>query len=173
MNSNIITTRFNKTTWKENIRGREKYKYKCIYGSPCKIKEDILYNTIIFVIEMNNDTNMIEGIGIIKNKIIYDKYYKIYSIGNYNRYIYIGNYYLNREQIIQYNYTLVLLIELLLFKDKNHLKRGYGFTSLTEQILNKISNQINNKKINNQYKYNIIMKNIKKCFILYYKQNKQ
>ena len=45
-------------------------------------------DTIIYVLEMNNSTNKIMGIGRIKNK----KYAreKIYKSGEYNRHVYKG-----------------------------------------------------------------------------------
>lgn len=166
----MITTRFNENTWKENKKYRIKHNFACIYGSPCKISEDILFNSFLFVIEMNNDTNQIEGIGLIKNMTINDKYYKIYSVGNYNRYVYIGNYYLDRESIYDYNFALVLLLEILLFKGKNHLKRGSGFTTLSDKILNKINskNKIIGKEFTNEAKKQIIIKEISKCFKYYF-----
>ena len=57
----------------------------CIYGSPTKISDKILPDTSILVLEMNNSTNKIEGIGYIKNKIFIDeKKIKIYNDNNYN-----------------------------------------------------------------------------------------
>jgi hypothetical protein len=39
-----------------------------MYCSPLELSSKIAYNTPVFVIEMNNFTNKIEGIGLIKNK---------------------------------------------------------------------------------------------------------
>ena len=50
-----------------------------LYGSPVRIKENIPLDTAIYVIEMNNSTNIIEGIGMIKNENILDKHYRIYN----------------------------------------------------------------------------------------------
>ena len=50
-----------------------------LYGSPVKIKDNIPLHTAIYVIEMNNSTNVIEGIGMIKNENVLDKHYRIYN----------------------------------------------------------------------------------------------
>ena len=57
--------------------------------------------------DQNNSKNKIEGIGLIRNRTHVDKYYKIYHEGNYNRYVYKGNYYLNREKLLTLDENLV------------------------------------------------------------------
>ena len=85
----VACTRFNNDTYNENIRWIENNNYNgCIYNTPVRIKDDIPLLINIIVIEMNNTTNKIVGFGLIENKVIYDKYYKIYSTPNYNRYTY-------------------------------------------------------------------------------------
>ena len=70
----IGTTRFNQETWNSNEKWRETNKFNgCIYGCPNLIKTEIPIDSIIFVIEMNNDENMIMGIGLIKNTIVKKK----------------------------------------------------------------------------------------------------
>ncbi len=66
----IATTRFNDDTYKQNINYKVKMKHNgALYGSPVKIKDNIPLHTAIYVIEMNNSTNVIEGIGMIKMKM--------------------------------------------------------------------------------------------------------
>jgi hypothetical protein len=67
---------------------------------------------------MNNSKNKIEGIGLIKNKPETKKYYKVHSDGNTNRYTFIGDYFINRDIIDDYNAPLVYVLEEILFKDK-------------------------------------------------------
>lgn len=131
----VVTTRFNNETLEENSRYRLRHGYSCIYGSPIEFSPKICYNTPVFVIEMNNSTNKIEGIGLIKNKHETDRYYKIYLDGNRNRYIYIGNYFLDAKTIKDCNSNLVDIIEKILFKGCTHSKRGSGFTSIPEKVL--------------------------------------
>ena len=67
----LSTTRFNNLTWKENCTYREKHKLKGpIYCAPMKMSETIIIDSLIFVVEMNNEKNQIEGIGLIKNRHI-------------------------------------------------------------------------------------------------------
>lgn len=155
----MVSTRFNDFTWNENRDYREKYNYKCIYGSPQELSPKIHINSLVFVVEMNNSINKIEGIGLIRNCIHKDKYYKIYSDGNYNRYIYKSNYHIPREEILRHNQNIVTILDNILFKGKTHLKRGSGFTTIPPKLLkNDICNNIN------------LMDEIKTLFITYYEK---
>ena len=75
----IVTGRFNNETRDANYAYREKHKFSCLYSCPSELSPKISYNTPVFVIEMNNLTNKIEGIGLIKNKPETKKYYKVHS----------------------------------------------------------------------------------------------
>ena len=72
----IVTTRFNKDTLLRNYEYRAKHGIKCMYCCPSEMSPKIHYNSPVFVIEMNNSTNKVEGIGLIKNKPESKKYYK-------------------------------------------------------------------------------------------------
>ena len=131
----ILTSRFNNDTWDENCKYREKnVTISCVYGSPQRIAEKVPLNSIVFVIEMNNQTNKIMGIGLIRNSISIDKYYRVYNTGNYNRYVYMSKYHLDVDTIQAYNAELVAVFENILFKGKTHLKRGSGSTSIPEKL---------------------------------------
>ena len=132
----LVSTRFNRDTWQENKSYREKHKINCIYGSPIEMCQRICIDVNVFVVEMNNSFNKIEGIGLIRNKSYVDKYYKIYNEGNYNRYIYKSDYHISREKLLNINEDLVKIFDHILFKEKTHLKRGMGFTSIPEKLLN-------------------------------------
>jgi len=152
----IATTRFNNETWIENGKYRrqiERHLHQnqeeqeqeqeqqdesniCIYGAPLQITPKIPLNALLFIIEMNNSTNQIEGIGLIRNLPQFDKYYKVYQEGNYNRYIYKGTHYCSREQLERHNYNLVAVLDYILFKEKTHLKRGSGLTLLPVKLMN-------------------------------------
>jgi hypothetical protein len=136
----IVTTRFNEDTWRENVeyRMRNNIDSGCIYGSPHELSSKIHYGSIVFVLEMNNTTNLIEGIGLIKNMPCSDKYYSIHSDCNYNRYIYKSNYRIDRSHIVADNkITLLNILEYLVFYEKTHLKRGSGFTIINQQLIKK------------------------------------
>jgi len=143
----VVTGRFNKDTLISNYEYRAKKGFKCMYSCPSELSPKIPYNTPVFVIEMNNSTNNIVGIGLIKNKPETQKYYKVHSDGNTNRYTYISDYYINREEINNYNSQLVYVLDEILFKGKTHSKRGSGLTTIPEKILKfKVCKDIDIKK---------------------------
>jgi hypothetical protein len=138
----------------------------CIYGAPIKMSVKIWGNSLVFVIEMNNSTNKIEGVGLIRNAIQFDKLhvvkqsnplinnrsnYKVYESRNYNRYIYKSEFRIDRETILKYNPRLVTILNHILFKEKTHVKRGSGLTILPEKLLkHKLCNNLNmNQELKN------------------------
>ena len=131
----VVTVRFNTQTLETNYAYRKKRSFQCMYCSPQELSPKISYNTPVFVIEMNNSLNKIEGIGLIKNKPATERYYKVHYDGNNNRYIYIGDYFLDRETIERNNTLLITVLDEILFKGKTHSKRGCGLTLLPEKIL--------------------------------------
>jgi hypothetical protein len=131
----VVTGRFNSETVIPNYEYRKRHNLKCIYCCPSKLSPKIKHESLVFVIEMNNTTNMIEGIGLIKNKFDLTKYYKVHSDPNSNRYIYIGNYFMDRRTINDNNSQLVDILEQILFKGKTHSKRGSGLTTIPEKVL--------------------------------------
>jgi hypothetical protein len=129
----IATTRFNRATFNENKQWREKHKWEgAIYNTPLMTK--ISPEKIIFILEMNNDENKIEGIGLIRARVWYDKYYKIYSDGNYNRYTYKSKYRIDRSELSREDSKTVWVLEQLVFTGYKHLKRGQGITQVPRWI---------------------------------------
>ena len=125
----IGTTRFNNKTWNENIKWRKKHKHNgCIYALKKRIVQSVPKNAIIFVLEMNNDTNKIMGIGIIKNKRDMRQNIKIYYNNDiyYNRFVYHSNMRMDRSQIPYMK--MIEVFEELLFTGSRHFKRGLGIT---------------------------------------------
>ena len=138
----LVTSRFNNDTLETNRNYKLKKKFTgCIYGSPQEMSPKILNDSLVFVIEMNNDTDRIEGIGLIKNRPYLDRYYRIYEHCDYNRYIYKSNYRIDRETLWEHNRVLVKVLEYVLFGEKTHLKRGSGFTSVTQKFLKSKKNE--------------------------------
>ena len=143
----IVTSRFNNETRDANYAYRKKHKFACMYCCPIEPSPKIPYETPMFVIEMNNSTNKIEGIGLIKNKPEMKRYYKVHQDGNTNRYIYIGNYYMDRDMIEEYNSPLVYALEVILFTGYMHSKRGAGLTRIPQTALTRdVCEGINIKK---------------------------
>ena len=132
----LCVTRFNNITKEENENWKKINNHcGCIYGTPIKINSTISPNENIIILEMNNSTNKIEGIGIIKN-ILYNKKYKIYKENNYNRYIYYSNKYYNKENLNNKLINLLKILEYFLFKTKKHYKRGHGIQEIQKYLQN-------------------------------------
>ena len=128
----LMTTRFNDATWKQNLRYREKSEKACVYCSPSPLAVPL--NSLMFVIEMNNTTNRIEGIGLVRNSVRLDLYFEVYEERDFNRYVYRGDHRLNREELPP---DLALLLENILFVGKSHYKRGRSITSVGNKFFKK------------------------------------
>ena len=145
----LFITHFNNFTYSENKRWRENNNIITIYNSPIPICKKIKSNKFIFVIEMNNTTNQIEGIGKIKPLNRKDFKYKIYSEQNYNRYTYRGNKRIDRECIDEdtlkcLEFRLFYGIDSLKPKHRRgtHLKRGQGIKKVPKDIEDNYLNYI-------------------------------
>lgn len=132
----LASTRFNTETWKQNQTWRDINKHKgCIYGSPVRIKDDVPIGANIIVLEMHNDINKIVGVGLVKNNLAFDKRYKIYDWGNYNRYTYKGEFRIDRTLCNKEEEKVMAILDQLMFKGSRHLKRGSGITCLPRWIV--------------------------------------
>jgi hypothetical protein len=130
----LSVTHFNNYSYIENERWRKnKETDGCVYGCPVRIKSSVPISSKIYVIEMNNETNSIMGIGLITNRILRKKS-KIYSDENYNRYIYSGKKRINNNLIDK---NTLKQLEERLFKGKNHLKRNQGIICVPKDITKK------------------------------------
>ena len=129
-NNPLLTTRFNNATYQQNSRVRkENEEIGCIYGSPMAINEKYTsFDSLSFMIEMNNEANRIEGIGLIRNRICFDRRFQIlYDNGNYNRYIYKGSYRLDRL-VIEENEdeaTNIINVEKVIKKEISRIFKTY------------------------------------------------
>ncbi len=131
----LASTRFNDYTWNENVVYRKRHKIKGIYPVLQRISHNINPDELLFIVEMNNSQNKIEGIGLIRNKIDADNYYKVYDFHNFNRYTYKTDYRIDRFELETYNKKLVEVFDYILFREKTHLKRGCGITCIPEKLL--------------------------------------
>jgi hypothetical protein len=130
----LVSTRFNNETFQENLHYREKKGISCIYCSPQPMSPKIGLESLVVVVEMNNSTNQIEGIGLIKNKVETKSYY-VYDTRNFNRYIFKSDYRISRNELLRNHEKIVERLEERLFKGKTHLKRGSGFTTIPEKLV--------------------------------------
>ena len=126
----IGTTRFNNDTFAENSNWRRKHNHEgSIYALNKKIPSYIPADTLIYVLEMNNDENKIMGIGLIRNKRDTQQRIRIYHDNPYyNRYIYHSNQRIAAADVE--HQKLLKLMEKLIFKGSRHMKRGQGITCI-------------------------------------------
>jgi len=124
----ICVTRFNNKTWDElNIYKRTNNINNFVYNSPSRLKDQVGINYNFMLFEMNNDTNKIMGISVVKNKPIM-RAHEIYSDNNYNRFTFESIYRIDSSELSEIEKEKVETIEKMVFKGKTHLKRGSGIT---------------------------------------------
>ena len=127
----IMTTRFNNSNCKTNREYiRMKDNMKCIYCSPYQIAREIPLESKIFVLEMNNDTNKIMGIGMIRNHHHNYKYSVYDTNKSYHRFTYVGHYHIRRQDMSVEENVLLQYLDRKCFYGNHHLKRGRGLTQL-------------------------------------------
>ena len=131
----LAVTRFNENTFNEYYKWKQSRNYNgCIYNCPVKISSNILPNQLMYVIEMNNSINKIEGIGIILNHTHMNKKYKIYNDDNYNRYTYKSKYRIDKKDICRDKIKYIEILEILIFTGSKHIKRGHGIQKIPNWI---------------------------------------
>ena len=136
----IMTTRFNNKSHAEmlsycdNIKG-----LKCIYGVPKVISGFVSKDAIMFVLEMNNERNYIEGVGMVKN-MAFPSRYGVYEDGNYNRYSYLGKARIDRSDMTEEEEKTMAEFDAFCFKGKQHQKRSQGITIFPLDIIEKKTN---------------------------------
>jgi len=138
----LLTSRFNNSTWNENQIYRKKHpEIGCIYCSPIPIAVTIPKDSIIFILEMNNDENKILGIGMIKNNPNINKY-SIYDEGNYNRYVFTGKHRIDRNEMTEEENRIMKVFDILCFTGNKHMKRGQGLKSFPVDMLYNCSKKL-------------------------------
>ena len=127
----ILTTKFNAATWAKNLEHRSTK--GCLYGSPKPIVGRIPSNVPCFIIEMNNSSNRIEGVGMIRNNPAIER--NVYDDGNHNNYVFEGVYRIDRSDLLEHCSDWIIELETRIFKGKANLKRGSGLNSLPEKLV--------------------------------------
>jgi len=156
----LLTSRFNNNTWSENEKFRTTHpNFNCIYCSPDPITQNIPVDSVIFILEMNNDTNKIMGIGMIRNHPVLNKFF-VYDNGNYNRYVYIGKNRISRTDMSEEEEKVMQIFDILCFQGNRHMKRGQGLKSFPVDMLYRCSKKLDLVKfIGNMFKIRLATKN--------------
>lgn len=138
----IMTSRFNTQTLQENRDFvKRTTSVKCVYCCPDPIAKNIPIDTVLFVLEMNNETNKIAGIGLVRNHAFMHKY-NVYSERSYNRYIYYGKTHIAREYMTEEEERIMKVFDILCFTGNKHMKRGQGLKSFPVDMLYKCSKKL-------------------------------
>lgn len=138
----LLTSRFTNNTWSENEQYRNTHpKLGCIYCSPDPISQAIPQESIMFILEMNNDTNKIMGIGLVKNHALINQC-SVYQDGNYNRYVYAGKTRIDRQDMSEQEEQIMKVFDILCFTGNRHMKRGQGIKSFPIDMLYRCSKKI-------------------------------
>lgn len=130
----IVTSVFTEPTFETNRQFIHKMKsspnpnmqsLECIYCSSVQMSVKIPIDSLVYVIEMNNTYNKIEGIGLIKNHPYVNRF-RIYENMNYNRFNFVGKYRIDRKDMTEEEEEIVAKLDELCFHGKSHLKRNKG-----------------------------------------------
>jgi hypothetical protein len=135
----LMTSRFNDETLAENKMFRNRNpKIGCIYCAPQMISKKVPLESVMFILEMNNDKNRIEGIGMVRNHPHANKH-TVYNNGNYNRYTYVGKYRIDRDSMTEQENEIMTVFDILCFTGNKHMKRGQGLKAFPVEFLYKCS----------------------------------
>jgi hypothetical protein len=131
----LMTSRFNSETAEENKKWRDNsWPDGCVYCAPDKISDKIPIESKLMVLEMNNNTNKIMGVGLCVNKSFVERY-TVYQDGNYNRYNYIGKYRIARKDLDAKEEAVFKALDILCFTGNEHMKRGQGIKQFPTKLL--------------------------------------
>lgn len=86
---------------------------------------------VVCMVEMNNTQNKVMGVGLVRNNPYLQKFL-IYDAHGYNRYVFVGEYRLERDDLPE---SVLRALDAILFKGKSHMKRSSGFTIVSEKLL--------------------------------------
>jgi len=137
----IMTSRFSTNNHAEMRDYCKKKNFDCIYGSYTPISSTIPLNSIMFVLEMNNEKNRIEGIGLARNLLSTNPHY-IYTEEAYNTFTYIGTKHIARGDMTPEEDSVIDMFDYMCFKSKQHLKRGRGITLFPVDYLENLKEKI-------------------------------
>jgi len=125
-------------TYCEKNRGKA---IKCVYGCPKPISDCVIRDSVLFVLEMNNDENRIEGVGMIRNTlqepVVKSRTFQIHEDGNLNRHVYIGSKRIDRSEMTEYEESVMAAFDIICFKGRNHQKRCHGITIFPLDVIDK------------------------------------
>ena len=135
LRSTLVTTRFNHQTWAENQAYLANTPFQCIYASITPLAQSVAERSPVFVLEMNNDTNTILGIGLVLNVPIINKYNIYQTDTKHNQYAYVGKHRIERTTMTPEAEEIMQVLDQLCFRGKRHLKRLVGIKQFPLDML--------------------------------------
>jgi hypothetical protein len=138
----IYTTRFTSDTYYQNMRFKETIGWNGALYSTMLTFPVNTPDKLLFVLDMNNTTNKIVGIGLVRNVLAKDQDVNIYANPGFNNYVYKSTYYIPLMHLYCHgdgsgegkgddeNLWLKYIedeFESRLFYGKSHSKRGGSF----------------------------------------------
>ena len=98
----IYTTRFTSDTYYQNVRFKQNIQWNgSLYSTMLKFPVNTP-DKVLFILDMNNTTNKIVGIGLMRNILAKDQSVNIYSNPSFNNYIYKSTYYISLAEIYDF-----------------------------------------------------------------------
>lgn len=134
----IYTTRYTSDTFLQNKRFKNNINWDGAFYSTTLQFPKNTPDKLLFILDMNNTTNKILGVGLLRNKLCKEQHYNVYTNQTFNNFIYKSSFYIpliNSEDCNQYysniNVEWIKFIEeefeARLFYGKSHSKRGGSF----------------------------------------------
>lgn len=137
----LMTIRYNNKTHQEMqdyVAQNAKRNIKCVYGCPKAVSDCVIRDTILMVLEMNNDNNCITGVGLVRNTIQEsNRTFQIHNDGNLNRFAYMGTRRISRSDLTEEEEQVFAAFDIICFKGFNHQKRGHGITIFPLDVVEK------------------------------------
>jgi len=142
----IMTIRYDDNTHEEMLKYSEMFHkngIKCVYGSSKIVSEMVVTDSVMFILEMNNDKNQIEGVGMVRNTLqepaatVGRRLFDIHKDGNLNRFVYIGSRRIDRKSMTEEEDEVFLALDLLCFYGNAHMKRCHGITMFPLDVVAK------------------------------------
>ena len=142
----IYTTRFTTDTYFQNQRFKDRLGWNgSLYSTMLTFPQNTP-DKMIFILDMNNTTNKVVGIGLVLNKLSKDQSLDIYDNPSFNNYVYKTKYYIQLIDISQrgkyhdfveksWGDYIEKEFEACLFYGKGHLKRGGSFMCFPRKLL--------------------------------------
>ena len=138
----LMTSRFNNKSFHEMREYCSDSKSaKVVYGSPKEISMYVPRDTIMFILEMNNDENRIMGVGLVKNNP-YPNKHVIYEDGNWNRYNFLGKYRIDRDELTEDEEWIFKALDIICFTGSRHQKRSQGITIFPPDMLERCKKRL-------------------------------